>query len=321
MHKIVNSTYSFIDIHFNHNIYTNVLGVCRSIMALGLLLTLILNSVDVFSPTINGRPTNTFLLENNVWIIKYNFFLLFGLNNIFYAKCLAIAILLLIVSGIYPRYTCILDWWIHYSFINFSMSIDGGDQIASNIILLMIPIYLLDGRRSHWNNLDQKAIPSLKNLFVNFIYKLIRIQVFIIYFHAAIGKFAVTEWADGTAIYYWFNNTFFKMSDFSAPILSHILTNGMVVSLITWGVILFELVLSLGLVIDKKYRKTLMYAGILFHFLIMIIIGLFGFFFAASAAIIIFLWPIDEPMIFNKLKIVRYVKEKIQAIKTSKVYA
>jgi len=70
----------------------------------------------------------------------------------------------------------------------------------------------------------------------------------------------------------------------------------------SWGAILLELTLLLGLVIDKKYRKALLYAGLGFHFLILLIIGLFSFFFAIGGALIAFLWPIDEPIDFSKFK-------------------
>jgi hypothetical protein len=36
-----------------------------------------------------------------------------------------------------------------------------------------------------------------------------RLQVAVLYFHAAVAKFGVTDWADPTAMYHWFNHRTF----------------------------------------------------------------------------------------------------------------
>lgn len=82
-------------------------------------------------------------------------------------------------------------------------------------------------------------------------------QTAVIYFHASVGKFPVQEWAEGTAVYYWFNNAVFGMSDYMKVILNPFLANDIGVALFTYGTLWFELLLFLCLVIPIKCRKYL----------------------------------------------------------------
>jgi antimicrobial peptide system SdpB family protein len=123
----------------------------------------------------------------------------------------------------------------------------------------------------------------------------IRIQVSIIYLHAAIGKIAVTEWVDGTALYYWFTHPVFGVADSVRPWILPLLSHGAAVMAMTWGVIALELALFLGLVAERRYRTTLLVFGLAFHFGIFVVHGLFTFFVAMAAALILYLRPLDQP--------------------------
>ncbi|MEF9479282.1 hypothetical protein OWR28_17450 [Chryseobacterium sp. 1B4] len=131
--------------------YSNVIGLGRSIIALGTLLTLITNPID---DLLMKRTSGEFLLNELLkgdFSTKFNFFFLFGFNNLFIVKWLAIVILLITISGYFQKITCILHWWITFSFFHSSAIIDGGDQIGSILTLLLIPICLFDNRKNHWD--------------------------------------------------------------------------------------------------------------------------------------------------------------------------
>src|SRR5690606_30268919 len=118
---------------------------------------------------------------------------------------------------------------------------------------------------------------------------LIRFQVAVIYFDAAVGKFKVEEWINGTAIYYWLNNSSFGITDFWKPFLNPFLSNGILVSIITYGVLLLELSLFLAFTASQKYRRTIFPIAIAFHLFIIVFHGIFSFFFSVSAALILYL--------------------------------
>ena len=187
--------------------YTNVIGLSRSLIALGTLLTLLFNSNDVLLQKINSNEFINPFLNPIAPLNQYNFFVMFGIENFFITKIIAIIILCFVISGFFIKITAILHWWVTISFFLFSSVIDGGDQIASIITLFLIPICLTDKRKNHWLKVDKQASPL--NIIGIFSVNLIRLQMAVVYLHASCGKFLVEEWYNGTALYYWFNHSFF----------------------------------------------------------------------------------------------------------------
>lgn len=274
------------------SLHAPLLGLGRSVLAFSLLLTLLCTDARaLFSTGLNEVSSEAlYPLE------KINFFRLFGPDTIVWAKWLAIAALLFIISGVLPQVTCLLHWYLAYSFVNASIDIEGGDQICSNITLLLIPICLLDNRFNHWH----QRTPSLANarhlinLFCNNWFWLIRLQVVVIYLHSATGKFVVNEWLNGTALYYWFNHPMFGMQPWLEPIVNSLVLNPYIAFVLTWGVMIFELYLAAAILVQKKYYKKLFKAAVGFHFLIVLFHGLASFFISMSGALVLyFLLPWD----------------------------
>lgn len=280
--------------------YTNVIGLSRSILALGTFLTLLFNPInELFHRTTENKILNS-LLDPLLPINKYNFFILFGFENIIYMKFLALIILIILITGYFIKITSILHWWISISFLYFSSTIDGGDQINSILTLLIIPLCLTDSRKNHWKAI--RPFESPKTIIAIFSVWIIRLQIAIIYFHTSISKFEVTDWKNGTAIYYWLNHGSFGMPTYLERPMNYILSNFVVVSLITYGVLVFEILLFLAYTSTIKYRKKILYFGILFHFSFILFHGIFSFFFSMAAGLILYLYPTYENINFKKLK-------------------
>ena len=55
---------------------------------------------------------------------------------------------------------------------------------------------------------------------------LVRIQVAAVYFHAAVGKFSVPEWVDGSVLYYWLLHPTYGAPGWLTPMLEPILLSG-----------------------------------------------------------------------------------------------
>lgn len=274
--------------------YTNVVGLARSILALGTFLTLLFNPISVlFHKTIDDKIINSFL-NPIIPLNKYNFFILFGFENVVYMKWIAMLILLVTISGYFIKITSLLHWWISISFLYFSSIVDGGDQISSILCILLIPFCFSDPRKNHWVTI--KSYESPVNLIGIFSIWIIRLQVAIIYFHASISKFDVPEWRNGTAIYYWFNHSVFGMPIGIEKTINYLLSNFIIVSLLTYGALIFEILLFLGLTASLKYRKNILYFGILFHFSIIVFHGIFSFFFSIVAGLILYLYPTYKPL-------------------------
>ncbi|MFO0323292.1 MAG: sporulation-delaying protein SdpB family protein [Bacteroidota bacterium] len=274
--------------NFNYNLYTNLFGLARTLLSCSLLLTLSFNSPYDLFPHMKGVPVNSLLKIESIYN-SLNFFLLLGISKIKVMYYIAITLLFITSIGFLPSLFCVIHWWIQYSFINSSSCVDGGDQIASNISLMLIPIFIFDNRIWHWQNIRIENIKWQKIILSNVVRKLIRIQMCVIYFHAAVGKFNVTEWVNGTAIYYWLNSSFFRMSPNLERITMFIISNPIISGVITWGVIIIEIILSFAFLSDKKYRSKLFILAVIFHSFFIVYFGLVSFFLVMLSGLIFYL--------------------------------
>lgn len=268
-------------------------GLARSILALGTLSTLLFNNNDVLFRLAAG--INKVPICNDV--TRGSIFCIFN-ENLGLARWICILILLVVIFGWRPMITGILHWWVSYSFMISSVVIDGGDQITAVLTLLLIPVCLTDKRKWRWsdktNAISMTVSTGICTLIALSSLFMIRLQVAIIYLNSGVAKFYVSEWTNGTALYYWFTHPIFGFSEALEPILTPIITNPYSVTLLTWGVMFFEILLFLGITIKNRYRNTLLISGLVFHFLIFIIHGLFSFFLAMCGALILFLKTDNE---------------------------
>ena len=267
----------------NQNYWTVNLGIARTTLAVALLVTLLFNSTETLF---------YFGLENQIppRFTKFNFISVYNLFGFQMANYFSIAVLLIVISGYYPRITCFFHWWISYSFVTTSYAIDGGDQINSIMTLLLIPICLTDKRNNHWIKSENRNAGYVAQVIAFFSFLIIQLQVAVIYFNSSVGKFAVPEWANGTAVYYWLTNQSFGMNELLNPVMMPILANPFFIAFITWGVLIFELFLfSCLFTSNKKIIKWAFILGIGFHFSIVVFHGLVSFFFTMAAALTLFL--------------------------------
>jgi len=270
------------------------LALCRTALAIATLVTLLFNGTgDVFRPIL-GSPN----IPSCVGISQISIYCLLN-GHLDVARWISIGILVVTISGYYPRITCVLHWWVTFSFISCATIVDGGDQIASVLTLLLIPLCLLDPRVNHWNANDRDMSPG-KRLFAYFTFQVIRLQIAFIYFQACVSKFSVTEWVDGTAVYYWFLNPMFGVSSHIKPFLTFLLSKPLIVAAMTWGALAMEFIIFLCIMLRFSHpvKKYVFIAGVLFHGMIMVIHGLVSFFFSMSAALIIYLLPLRPDLSF-----------------------
>jgi antimicrobial peptide system SdpB family protein len=282
------------------SVHTNVYGFARTLLALSTLLTLLFNNTSIlFAEGVGVNPPLCMGLS------KLSIYCFLN-TNLELARFFSIIILIIIASGWRPMITGIFHWWITFSLNSTALILEGGDQVAAVFTLLLLPICLTDTRKWHWNSVPVAKADSIINDLSQFLghsaYHVIRLQAAFIYFQAAIEKFKVDEWINGTALYYWFLNPYMGANDTMRFFVTPLFDNAILTPLATWGVLLFELLLFLGLVMQKKYRSILLVLGILFHLSIAIIHGLFPFFCSMSAVLILYLRPIDWRFEFDLTK-------------------
>lgn len=259
-------------IKINHDFWTKELGIVRTLIALSTLLTLIFNSSEILFLT--GLENELFLLQDNVdYINIYTWF-----NSFSYGKMFSIIVLLFVILGLYPRITCVFHWLVTYSFTITSTCTDGGDQVASIITLLLIPICLVNTRSSHWKS-QKNEFNYYKNSIAFIFTLLILLQIFIIYFFASTGKFQSEVWQNGTAFYYYSTLPQMGLSEgFIFDIFNFIIKSPIILTLSTWSILILELFIAIGILIKNKIlRKYVYFLGFLLHISIILFYGILSF--------------------------------------------
>lgn len=238
------------------NTSTNVFGLVRSLLAFGTLLTLVFNPTDVlFANTVgfNGPVC--------VGPTKLSLYCIFN-ENLETARYLSIVILLVTISGWRPRFTGLFHWWATFSLNSSASILEGGDQVCTVLTFMLIPLCFADSRKWHWDtavapSYQTNMIRELSLFFSSTTYIIIKLQVFYIYFNAAVGKFNSPEWMNGTAVYYFFLNPYMGGPDFLLPFLRLMVTNSFTTPLLTWCTVLFEITLAFAIVMPVSVSQHL----------------------------------------------------------------
>lgn len=272
-----------------HNIIqSNTITFARACLAASVLGTL------VFTPLYDLFPLHHLeKIQAENMVSDLNFFFLF--NDIGFARLAAIAILIMVIAGMYPRITCLLHSWVTYSYFHGMLIVEGGDQINAILTLLLIPICILDNRMNAWRQGSHSSVKLPAFLYDNAKYAtyFICIQMSVLYLNAGVAKAFETEWYNGTAVYYWFYDQMFGASPWLQQTLGFLFKNGITVSLINWGVIGLEISLFVALFLRQEYKYLLFTLGFFFHFAIVMVHGLTSFWLAMTGGIILYLFRLD----------------------------
>lgn len=204
---------------------------------------------------------------------------------------LAFIILLWVLSGYFSQISCILHAYVSYSFLYDSKIIEGGDQIALIITILLIPICLCDQRITIWacKKFNYK-IPEFLNLISLSCFQVIKIQIAIVYLFAGVVKANVSEWTEGSAIYYWLNHTM-GTTDFLLNIFNFLINSNAISPLLTWSALILEFLLFGSIFMKQSQKNSLFYIAVLFHIFIAVFFGLWAFSLIMISSLMFLLTP------------------------------
>lgn len=281
--------------------FTNVIGAARTLLALGTLLTLAVNSsATLFIPVGNGQSTPVCR-----GIARHDLFCVADPHTEI-ARWGAAAILLVVLTGWRPRWTALPHAYVAFSVQNSVTVTDGGDQVTLVLTVLLLPLLLCDGRRNHWHarepgrGTDGEAARAARFAGLA-VLLLVKIQMAGIYFNSGVAKLGVREWADGTAMYYWLNDPTYGAPPWQHWFFDPFVEHGVTVALFSWGVIIGEVTLAAGLLLPRRVQRYLLVCAIAFHAGIALVMGLISFGFAMSAGCVLYLWPVGEPFPVRRL--------------------
>ncbi|MGO2139466.1 MAG: sporulation-delaying protein SdpB family protein [Leucobacter sp.] len=268
-----------------HPVNNRVLAISRTLIAVGTLMTFVFTRTDFlfYSPTpeFDGRscltPTHQ-ALSYFCWVEPQQLPMM---------HLLSVIGLLLVITGYLPQITSILHWWITFSFFAGSNNYEGGDQIASILTLLLIPVCLCDRRWNHWQRPVLAPIANLRDSTATIVMYVIKIQVCVIYLHSALGKVAVAEWLNGTAVYYWLDHPIFGLSsvlNWALPFMSIPL----VMAIATWGTVVVEFLTAVAIKSSIQFRWTISAVMLLLHVAFAMVFGLPAFSIIMAGALVLY---------------------------------
>jgi antimicrobial peptide system SdpB family protein len=272
-------------------VWSSGVGLARSVLALGTAATIAATDpAMLMSPLANGvtPPVCSSVAKAGLWCVLP--------GNLAVCRWVSVAVLLVVASGWRPRLTAIPHWWISWSLLVNATVIDGGDQITGVLTLLLLPIALTDPRRWHWWAVDRTSEPGVRHVVAHAALRLIQLQVCLLYFQASVAKLGVREWADGTAMYYWSRDPTFGSASWLNPVTDLVTGSPVGVATLSWGAVAFEFSLATAIVLRPPLRRVLLIAGVAFHAMIALDMGLVSFFMAMSGALLLYLLPVGHQM-------------------------
>lgn len=288
----------------NTEVWTNVYGLARSIIAFSTAMTLLFNKSDIFF--LPNSDFSDFPVCHGLG--KISIFCLVPGNYLYLdiVRIICVIILFVVASGWRPRLTGVIHWYISFSFVQSAMTVDGGDSVASAITLLLIPITLTDPRRSHWEKIEDsnKYIGGKIIALVSLI--AVRLQIAILYFHATVAKLGVIEWQNGTAVWYYMQDKMLGLNPVLFDLFDWFLSSKLVV-IPTWGTLVLQAILFAGVFAPKEMRGKLLILAILMHEVFAVFLGLLTFSLTMVAVLILYLRPTDfefkKPFFFKKTQV------------------
>lgn len=263
----------------------NPIGVARGVLALGSLSTLLLTDQRALFLTFlpNAAPARC------VGIGQFGLFCVSeaATGSRLVGALLAIVVLLAVVSGYAPRVLAVPHFYVAWSISQNVVLVEGGDQVNAVMTMLLIPWLLTLPR----GNAYSPRMPYLRVLRENaFAYgaaELIRVQLALVYAIAALAKFAVPQWSDGTAFWYWLQVPTFGLPPDVFAAVAPVLQHPIVMIPATYAVLVFELSLVGAIWTRGRLSRQLLVTGIGFHAAIAIVLGLWSFGITMAGALLL----------------------------------
>ncbi|WP_329417141.1 sporulation-delaying protein SdpB family protein [Streptomyces sp. NBC_01268] len=198
-----------------------------------------------------------------------------------------LVLLLVVASGILPRYTTVLHFWASFS-LSQSVSLpDGGDAVSQVVTFFLVLACANDRRTWHWQRPGGKdRSGSLWQGLAWAGWWGVRLQVAYIYLNSAVAKLPVGPWAEGSATYYVARMENFGAAGLFADLFRWATGITVIALLSTWGTILAESLIALFLLRRASRQVVAAMISVALHLLIVLQIGIVSFGFIMVGAVL-----------------------------------
>jgi antimicrobial peptide system SdpB family protein len=266
--------------------YTSSLAIARSLLALSTLLTVLLTPAGALFLRSADNPDGVVC---DAVSAAWSLFCMAG-GPTALTTTAVVVVSAAVLSGFLPAVTAIPHWWVSWSLNIGSPIRDGGDQVAAVLTLLLVPLLLLDRRRNHWAHDDRWVTRSWALRGTAWaVVAVVWIQAAVLYANAAIAKFAVPEWANGTALWYWIQEPSFRPPTFFLWVTEAVHGSLAGTIIVNHGVLALELFAAALLFVRPSIRRIALPVLLAFHISIGVMFGLWSFFLSMAALLVLYL--------------------------------
>jgi antimicrobial peptide system SdpB family protein len=166
---------------------------------------------------------------------------------------ISIAVLLLVLTGFSPRWTCVPHWYVAFSLAANSPTANGGDAIAQIATMLLIPICLGDNRAWQWSSPTSPIPPAWRGSAAAALLA-VRGQIIVIYLTAVVSKLLDPFWRNGTALRHVAADHLSGFPQQVRHLLQPLFDAPPLLAAATWSVIGVQLLIAAGIAVPGSER-------------------------------------------------------------------
>lgn len=236
---------------WSFNPRSRVIAFARSGLALSQLLTLLFTpATHLYEVPILGQPPTG---QCTKFTEQLSLFCVAGELPDDIIQILMVLGLVIVISGLLPRVTSVLHFWISYSFAHAVALPDGGDTVLIFTTFFLMFVCLPDSRLWQWA--QTKSSVTVRSGALQGIswaaHWALRCQVAYIYLHSALAKLSVANWSEGSALYYIVRGEFFGTANFLQDLVFSLTSIPILALALSWGTIILECLIA-GSVLSKR---------------------------------------------------------------------
>ncbi|MGW2324209.1 sporulation-delaying protein SdpB family protein [Streptomyces sp. NPDC001700] len=263
---------------------SRALGIGRSMIALAQASILVFTPASHLFVPVGGDEIT---IDCSTPVQGVSLYCLAGSADRQLLDVLVLALLLIVASGILPRYTTVLHFWASLS-IGQSVSLpDGGDSVAQVVTFFLVLACANDRRRWHWQqSTSEEGKGSIQQGLAWAGWWGVRLQVAYIYLNSALAKLSVGPWAEGSATYYVARMENFGAAGLFADLFRWATGITLIALLSAWGTIFAEGLIALFLLRGGSRQMVAAAMSACLHVLIILQLGIISFGFIMLGAVI-----------------------------------
>ena len=201
------------------------------------------------------------------------------------ARLVAVAVLVVVAIGLYPRWTAVAHWYVAFSVKCAMTQPNGGEQVAMIVTMLLVPVCLGDTRRWQWTRPGGPMAPRFRGAALAGLFA-VRIQLAGVYLAAVVSKLEAPAWRNGKALWSLLYDPGYGLPPTIRSHVVGLLGDAGLIRVLTGAVLAAEVTIALALLWPPPWQRWSFYLICALHGAIVVVMALpsFGVIMIAAGA-------------------------------------